>query len=100
MEGKTPVVQKKWPMDPERNVVVNKEVAELVKAGVLRETKFPTGVSNPVMVKKGAATFWMCVDFKYLNRACPKGNYLLLEIDQKVESLVGFIWKSFLDAYK
>ncbi|GJV07194.1 reverse transcriptase domain-containing protein [Tanacetum coccineum] len=42
----------------------------------------------------------MCVDFKDLNKACPKDGYLLLEIDWKVESLCGFPFKCFLDAYK
>ncbi|GJT36433.1 reverse transcriptase domain-containing protein [Tanacetum coccineum] len=42
----------------------------------------------------------MCVDFKDLNKACPKDGYPLPEIDWKVESLCGFPFKCFLDAYK
>nr|GEU40045.1 reverse transcriptase domain-containing protein [Tanacetum cinerariifolium] len=42
----------------------------------------------------------MCVDFKDLNKACPKDGYPLPEIDWKVESLCGFPFKYFLDAYK
>ena len=42
----------------------------------------------------------MCVDFADLNKACPKDSYPLPEIEQKIESLGGFKWKSFLDAYK
>ena len=42
----------------------------------------------------------MCVDFKDLNKACPKDSYPLPEIEQKVEALVGYKWKCFLDAYK
>ncbi|GJZ56658.1 reverse transcriptase domain-containing protein [Tanacetum coccineum] len=42
----------------------------------------------------------MCVDFKDLNKACPKDGYRLPEIDWKVESLCGFPFKCFLDAYK
>nr|GEU59800.1 hypothetical protein [Tanacetum cinerariifolium] len=42
----------------------------------------------------------MCVDFKDLNKVCPKDGYPLLEIDWKVESLCGFLFKCFLDAYK
>nr|GEU98342.1 reverse transcriptase domain-containing protein [Tanacetum cinerariifolium] len=41
-----------------------------------------------------------CVDFKDLNKACPKDGYPLSEIDWKVESLCGFPFKCFLDAYK
>ncbi|GKE80167.1 reverse transcriptase domain-containing protein, partial [Tanacetum coccineum] len=35
-----------------------------------------------------------------LNKACPKDGYPLLEIYWKVESLCGFPFKCFLDAYK
>ncbi|GKD15062.1 reverse transcriptase domain-containing protein [Tanacetum coccineum] len=38
--------------------------------------------------------------FKDLNKACPKDLYPLLEIDRKIESLIGFKYKCFLDAYK
>ncbi|GJR80866.1 reverse transcriptase domain-containing protein [Tanacetum coccineum] len=42
----------------------------------------------------------MCVDFKDLNNACPKDGYPLPKIDWKVESLCGYPFKCFLDAYK
>ncbi|GJS22592.1 reverse transcriptase domain-containing protein [Tanacetum coccineum] len=40
----------------------------------------------------------MYVDFKDLNKACPKDGYMLPEIDWKVESLCGYPFKCFLDA--
>ncbi|GJR39851.1 reverse transcriptase domain-containing protein [Tanacetum coccineum] len=52
------------------------------------------------MVKKHDGTWRMCVDFKDLNNACPKDCYPLPEIDWKVESLCGYSFKCFLDAYK
>nr|GEW85056.1 reverse transcriptase domain-containing protein [Tanacetum cinerariifolium] len=42
----------------------------------------------------------MCVDFKDLNKACPKDGYPLPEIDRKVESLYEYPYKCFMDAYK
>ncbi|GJU65604.1 reverse transcriptase domain-containing protein [Tanacetum coccineum] len=42
----------------------------------------------------------MCIDFKDLNKACPKDLYLLPEIEWKIELLMGFQYKYFLDAYK
>ncbi|GJS29659.1 reverse transcriptase domain-containing protein [Tanacetum coccineum] len=42
----------------------------------------------------------MCINFTNLNKACPKDSYPLPEIDLKVESLEGFKFKCFLDAYK
>ncbi|GJU43732.1 reverse transcriptase domain-containing protein [Tanacetum coccineum] len=40
---------------------------------------------------------WLKAD---LNKACPKDLYPLPEIDWKIESLMGFQYKCFLDAYK
>ncbi|GJV13306.1 reverse transcriptase domain-containing protein [Tanacetum coccineum] len=51
-------------------------------------------------VKKVDGSWRMCIDFKDLNKACPKDLYPLPEIDWKIESLMGFQYKCFLDAYK
>src|ERR1044071_7289277 len=42
----------------------------------------------------------MCVDYKDLNKACPKDHYPLPEIDLKVDSLAPFKYKCFLNAYR
>nr|GEW66189.1 reverse transcriptase domain-containing protein [Tanacetum cinerariifolium] len=42
----------------------------------------------------------MCIDFKNFNSAFPKDYYPLSNIDCKVESVMGFKYKCFLDAYK
>ncbi|GJW55245.1 reverse transcriptase domain-containing protein [Tanacetum coccineum] len=70
-EGCFPVRQKKRGQAPERNKAICEEVEKLVNA-----------------------------DFKDLNKACPKDGYPLPEIDWKVESLCGYPFKCFLDAYK
>ncbi|XP_071688809.1 uncharacterized protein [Rutidosis leptorrhynchoides] len=59
-----------------------------------------TWVANHVLVAKSNGTWRLCIDFKDINKACPKDNYPLPEIDWKVESLAGFWFKCFLDAYK
>ncbi|GKC80862.1 reverse transcriptase domain-containing protein [Tanacetum coccineum] len=79
---------------------INNEVSKLVAAGIMREVHYHDWLSNPVMVKKSDNSWRMCVDFKDLNKACPKDGYPLPEIDWKVESLCGFPFKCFLDAYK
>ncbi|GJT36513.1 reverse transcriptase domain-containing protein [Tanacetum coccineum] len=95
-----PVCQKRRTFSIENSGVVTNEVAEWVKAGIVRPVKYPTYISNPVLVKKGDGTWRMCIDFKNLNSACPKDYYLLPNIDCKVESVMGFKYKCFLDAYK
>nr|GEV96279.1 hypothetical protein [Tanacetum cinerariifolium] len=39
-------------------------------------------------------TWRMCIDFKNVNLACPKDYYPLLEIDLKIESVMGFHFKN------
>ncbi|GJZ18891.1 reverse transcriptase domain-containing protein [Tanacetum coccineum] len=65
-----------------------------------RPVKYPTYISNPVLVKKCDGSWRMCIDFKNLNSACPKDYYPLPSIDCKVEAVMGFKYKCFLDAYK
>ncbi|GKD00872.1 hypothetical protein Tco_1171146, partial [Tanacetum coccineum] len=85
-EGCLPVIQKKKGQAPERNKVIYEEV---VDAGIMKEVQYHSWLSNPVMVKKHDGSWRMCVDFKDLNKACPKDGYPLPKIDWKVESLCG-----------
>ncbi|XP_071713521.1 uncharacterized protein [Rutidosis leptorrhynchoides] len=77
----TPVRQKKRGMAPKRSIFLKNEVEKLVQADKLREVKYQTRVANPVLVKKANELWRMCVDFKDINKACPKDNYPLPEID-------------------
>ncbi|GJZ64546.1 hypothetical protein Tco_0620967 [Tanacetum coccineum] len=100
LEGYSPVKQKKKSQAPKRNKAIQEEVEKLVDAGIMKEFHYHSWLSNPVMVKKHDGSWRMCVDLKDLNKACPKDGYLLLKIDWKVESLYGYPFKCFLDAYK
>ncbi|GJZ56216.1 putative nucleotidyltransferase, ribonuclease H [Tanacetum coccineum] len=95
-----PKAQKKRSLALDRRKVVTDEVNEWLKAGIVRRVRYPTWVANPVLVKKVDGSWRMCIDFKDLNKACPKDLYPLPEIDWKIESLMGFQYKCFLDAYK
>nr|GEX15241.1 reverse transcriptase domain-containing protein [Tanacetum cinerariifolium] len=99
-EGYSPVRQKKRGQAPERAKAIQAEVKKLVEAGIMREVYYHDWLSNPVMVKKHDGSWRMCVDFTDLNKACPQDCYPLPEIDWKVESLCGYPFKCFLDAYK
>ncbi|GKA61398.1 reverse transcriptase domain-containing protein [Tanacetum coccineum] len=99
-EGCPSVRQKKRSQAPERNKAIQEEVEKLVDVGIMKEVHYHNWLSNPVMVKKHDNSWRMCVDFKDLNKACPKDGYPLLEIDWKVQSLCGYPCKCFLDAYK
>ncbi|GJW17888.1 hypothetical protein Tco_0025324 [Tanacetum coccineum] len=63
-------------------------------------TVIPCWVANPVLVKKENGSWMMCIDFRDLDKACPKDLYPLPEINCKIELLMRFKYKCFLDAYK
>nr|GEU88876.1 reverse transcriptase domain-containing protein [Tanacetum cinerariifolium] len=73
-EGYSPVRQKKRGQAPER--------------------------AKAIQAEKHDGSWRMCVDFTDLNKASPQDCYPLPEIDWKVESLCGYPFKCFLDAYK
>ncbi|GJV79493.1 reverse transcriptase domain-containing protein, partial [Tanacetum coccineum] len=99
-EGCSPIRQKKRGQTPERNKAIQEEMEKLVDVDIMKEVHYHSWLSNPVMVKKHDDSWRMCVDFKDLNKACPKDGYPLPEIDWKVESLCGYSFKCFLDVYK
>nr|GEW62819.1 reverse transcriptase domain-containing protein [Tanacetum cinerariifolium] len=76
-EGYSLVRQKKRGQAPERAKAIQAEVQKLVEAGIMREVYYHDWLSNPVM-----------------------DCYPLSEIDWIVESLCGYPFKCFLDAYK
>ncbi|GJS26977.1 hypothetical protein Tco_0487597, partial [Tanacetum coccineum] len=47
-----PFCQKRRTFSPEKSKVVTNEVDEWVRAGIVRPVKYPTYISNPVLVKK------------------------------------------------
>ncbi|XP_073064019.1 uncharacterized protein [Primulina eburnea] len=95
-----PVKQKKRHFGPEKDVVIKKEVRELLNAGHIREVQFPTWLSNVVLVPNNSGKWRMCVDFRDLNKACPKDCYPLPRIDQLVDSTARHQYLCMLDAYQ
>ncbi|XP_073041770.1 uncharacterized protein [Primulina eburnea] len=98
--GSRVVKQRKRHFGPEKDKVIASHVEELLKAGQIREVQFPTWLSNVVLVPKSAGKWRMCVDFRDLNKACPKDCYLLPRIDQLVDSTSGYELLCFMDAYQ
>ncbi|XP_073129096.1 uncharacterized protein [Henckelia pumila] len=100
LAGVRPIKQKKRHFGPEKDKVFKKEVDELLEAGHIREVQFPNWLSNVVLVPKSSGKWRMCVDFRDLNKACPKDCYPLPRIDQLVDSTAGHQYLCFMDAYQ
>ncbi|XP_073121471.1 uncharacterized protein [Henckelia pumila] len=75
LSGVRPVKQKKRHFRPDKDKVIKEEIGEFLGVGHIREVKFPTWLSNVVLVPKSLGRWRMCVDFRDLNKACPKDCY-------------------------
>ena len=95
----SPIRQKKRVFAQGRDKAIVEEVRKLLEAGYIREVYYPDWLANVVMVKKANGKWRMCVDFTYLNRACPKDSYPLPRIDTLVDSTARHELLSFMDAF-
>ncbi|XP_075494789.1 uncharacterized protein LOC142532359 [Primulina tabacum] len=85
---------------PGREIRVARDLDLSTRADQIQEIQFLTWLSNVVLVQKAAGKWMMCVDFRDLNKACPKDHYSLPSINQLVDSTSGYELLSFMDAYQ
>ncbi|KAL0415904.1 UNVERIFIED_CONTAM: Pro-Pol polyprotein [Sesamum latifolium] len=93
-----PVKQKKRHFGPEKDKIIQVEIDKLVAAGHIKEIQFLEWLSNVVIVPKPGGKWRMCIDFRDLNKACPKDFYPISRIDQLVDSTSGCELLSMMDA--
>jgi hypothetical protein len=72
-----PVKQRKRIFRPQLLPKTEAEVDKLIAAGFIREVKYPKWISSIVPVKKKNGKLRICVDFRDLNKACPKDDFLV-----------------------
>ena len=94
-----PVRQKVRCFHPDRHLVIQTEVDNLLKNGFIRAVKYPEWLANVVVVPKKGNKWRVCVDYTDLNDAYPKDSFPLLCIDQIVDASAGHGMLSFLDAF-
>ena len=73
------------------------EVDNLLRAGFIREVKYPEWLANVVVVLKKGDKWRVCA-YTDLNEACPKDSFPLPRIDQIVNFTAGHRILLFLDA--
>ena len=56
---------------------VKDKVMNLKQAGAIKEVFYLEWLANTVVVKKKNGKWWVCVDFTDLNKAYPKGPFLM-----------------------
>ena len=76
-----------------------KEVQKLLAAGFIKPIQHPRWLSNIVPVKKKNGQIRYCVDFRNLNKACPKDKFPLPNMDLLIDSAAGNAMFSFMDGF-
>ena len=65
----------------------------------IEEIKCPSWLANIVPVKKKGGQIRIYVDFRGLNKACPKDKFPLPNVDILVDAIAGHERFSFMDGY-
>ena len=68
-----------------------------MKVGFIKPTHQAEWIANVVPVPKKDGKVRMCVDFRDLNKACPKDDFPLPYIDVLVDNTLGNALMSFMD---
>ena len=97
--GVKPVVQPARVFHIDLEVQITQEINKLLAAGFIKPIQHPKWLSNIVLVKKKNGQIRCCVDFRNLNKACPKDEFPLPNIDLLVDLAVGSSMFSFMDGY-
>ena len=94
-----PVRQKMRRFHPDRHLVIQTEVDNLLRNGFIRVVKYPEWLENVVVVPKKGNKWRVCVDYTDLKDVSPKDSFPLPHIDQIVDALARHGMLSFLDAF-
>uniref|UniRef100_A0A2N9IY48 RNA-directed DNA polymerase n=1 Tax=Fagus sylvatica TaxID=28930 RepID=A0A2N9IY48_FAGSY len=84
---------------PEVEAQITQEVKKLLSAGFIKPIQHPRWLSNIVPVKKKNGQIRCCVDFRNLNKACPKDEFPLPNMDLLIDSAAGHAMFSFMDGF-
>ena len=82
-----PVKQKLKRMRTEWLLKIKEEVTKQLKLGFIKPVHQAEWIANAVPIPKKDGNVRMCVDFRDLNRACPKDDFPLPHIDVLLDNM-------------
>jgi hypothetical protein len=94
-----PVRQRLRLVHPHKSVAIKLEFEKILKAGFIYPMALTNWVSNLVSVNKKQGTIRVSVDYRDINKACPKDNYPTPFVDQIVNNCVGSAIFSLMDGF-
>jgi hypothetical protein len=97
--GTRPVVQPMRTFPLEVEAQITQEGKKLLSAGFIKLIQHPRWLSNIVSMKKKNGQIRCCVDFRNLNKACPKDEFPLPNMDLLIDSAAGHAMFSFMDGF-
>ena len=97
--GAKPVRQKLRQVHPRKLATIKEEVHKILKDGFIYPVPLTEWVSNIVPVNKKQGTIRVCIDFRDMNRACPKDNFPTPYIHQIIDNCIGSVIFSFMDGF-
>ena len=86
-------------MNPRKVPAIKAEIEKLLKSGFIYPIPLTEWVSNPIRVDKKQGKIHICIDFRDLNRTCPKDNFPTPFIDQILDECAGRKVFSFMDGF-
>ena len=93
------VKQKLWKWRPQWLLKIKEEILKQYNVGFLRVVLYLEWLANVVPVPKKDGRVRMCIDYRDLNKASPKGDFPLPHIDILVDNTAGHKMLSFMDGF-
>ena len=94
-----PVRKKLRQVHPRKAASIKAKIEKLLKAGFIYPVPPTEWVLNVVLVNKKHGTIRFCIDFRDLNKACPKDNFPTPHIDQIIDNCAASVIFSFMDGF-
>ena len=94
-----PVRQKLRQAHPQKAAAIKAEIEKLLKVGFIYPIPLTEWVLNIVPVNKKQGTIRVWINFRYLNKACPKDNFSTPHIDHIIDNCAGSVVFSFMDGF-
>ena len=93
------VMQPRWIFHPDVEAQIVQEVKKLLATKFIKPIEHPQWLLNIVPVKKKNGKIRCYVDFRYLNKVCPKDEFALPNMDMLINSTTGHEMFSFIDGF-
>jgi hypothetical protein len=84
--GIKPVRKRLCPVHPHKEAAIKLEVEKLLKAGFIYPMALTDWFSNLVLIDKKQGTIHVCIDYRDINKGCPKDNFPTPFVDQIVDN--------------